>query len=135
MPAGDWLETHLAIPGEERASFEALASAIGRLARARPLALHASRDALPGGAGSLELILPAGDIEGRVVLAEASAGTGDRARLEKELAEAEGHLAAARARLANPAFVDKAPAAVVDGARTREAELANQVERLRERLA
>ena len=74
VPAGDWLETHLAIPGEERASFEALASAIGRLARARPLALHASRDELPGGAGSLELILPAGDIEGRVVLAEATAG-------------------------------------------------------------
>ena len=61
--------------------------------------------------------------------------TGERARLEKELAEAEGHLAAARARLANPAFVDRAPAAVVDGARTREAELASQVERLRERLA
>ena len=61
--------------------------------------------------------------------------TADRARLEKELAEAEGHLAAARARLANPAFVDKAPPAVVDGARTREAELASQVERLRERLA
>jgi valyl-tRNA synthetase len=134
VPAGDWLATHLAIPGEERATFEALASAIGRLARARPLTLHALRDELPHGAGSLELVLPAGDIEGRVVLAEAAAGTGDRARLEKELAEAEGHLAAARARLANPAFVDKAPAAVVDGARTREAELANQVERLRERL-
>ncbi|HEY7970865.1 MAG TPA: valine--tRNA ligase [Candidatus Limnocylindrales bacterium] len=135
VPAGDWLETHLAIPGDERASFEALASAIGRLARARPLALHASRNALPGGAGSLELILPAGDIEGRILLAAAAPGAGDRVRLEKELAEAEGHLAAARARLANPAFVDRAPPAVVDGARTREAELGSQVERLRERLA
>ena len=55
----------------------------------------------------------------------------DRARLEKELAEAEGCLAAARARLANEAFTSKAPPAVVEGARAREAELADQVERLR----
>jgi valyl-tRNA synthetase len=58
----------------------------------------------------------------------------DRARLEKELVEAESHLAAARGRLANPAFTDRAPAAVVEGARTREAELSEQVARLRQRL-
>ena len=58
----------------------------------------------------------------------------DRARLEKELAEAEGFLDAARARLANEAFTSKAPPQVVEGARAREAELADQVERLRERL-
>ena len=58
----------------------------------------------------------------------------DRSRLERELAEAEGWLAAARERLANPSFVGRAPAAVVDGARAREAELADQVGRLRERL-
>ena len=51
-----------------------------------------------------------------------------------ELAEAEGYLAAARARLANEAFTAKAPPAVVEGARAREAELADQVERLRARL-
>ncbi len=56
-------------------------------------------------------------------------------RLEKELAEAEGFLAAARARLANEAFTLKAPPSVVDGARVREAELADAVARLRERLA
>jgi valyl-tRNA synthetase len=58
----------------------------------------------------------------------------DRARLEKELADAEGYLAAVRARLANDAFVAKAPPAVVEGARASEAELADQVERLRARL-
>ena len=58
----------------------------------------------------------------------------DRARLERELAEAEGWLAAARERLANDAFVSRAPAAVVEGARAREAELADQVDRLRDRL-
>ena len=55
-------------------------------------------------------------------------------RLERELAEAEGYLIAARERLANEAFISKAPPAVVEGARAREAELADQVARLRERL-
>ena len=58
----------------------------------------------------------------------------DRARLEKELADAERLLDAARARLANEAFTAKAPPAIVEGARAREAELADQVDRLRERL-
>jgi valyl-tRNA synthetase len=59
---------------------------------------------------------------------------GDHARLAKELAEAEQHLAAARARLADPNFTGKAPANVVDGVRQREAELAERVERLRGRM-
>ena len=40
-------------------------------------------------------------------------------------------LAAARARLANEAFISKAPPSVVDGARARAAELEELVERLR----
>ena len=70
-----------------------------------------------------------------MILAEASASAdAERGRLEKELAEAEGYLEAARARLANEAFTAKAPPQIVDGARAREAELADQVERLRARL-
>ena len=46
-----------------------------------------------------------------------------------------GCLDAARSRLANEAFTAKAPPAIVEGAVAREAELADQVERLRERLA
>jgi valyl-tRNA synthetase len=65
--------------------------------------------------------------------ATADAGA-DRARLEKELADAEGYLDAARARLANEEFTSKAPPTVVEGARAREAELADQVERLKARL-
>ena len=42
--------------------------------------------------------------------------------------------AAARARLANDAFISQAPTAVVEGARAREADLADQVERLQDRL-
>jgi len=61
-------------------------------------------------------------------------GATDRERLERELSEAETLLAAARGRLANPAFIAKAPPAVVAGARVSETELAATVSRLRERL-
>jgi valyl-tRNA synthetase len=64
----------------------------------------------------------------------AAAADLERERLERDLAEAEVWLAAARERLANESFVSRAPAAVVDGARAREAELADQVVRLRDRL-
>ena len=77
-----------------------------------------------------------GEIEAAIRPATESedAGALERARLERELADAEGWLAAARDRLTNDAFVSKAPPAVVDGARAREAELADQVDRLRDRL-
>ena len=139
LAAGAWLETHLAVTSAARPILEQLAPAIARLARARPLTFHDGPDALPRPAGSLGVVLPSGAIEAVILppaTGEADAGSGarDRARLEKELAEAEGHLGAARARLANAAFTDKAPPAVVAGARTREAELAEQVARLKERL-
>ncbi len=136
LPAAAWLETHVAAPADAAAAFEALAPAIGRLARARPLVLHERAADLPRPTGVLELVLPSGDLEATILPPATSedAADRDRERLARELTEAEGHLATARARLANPAFTGKAPAAVVDGARTREAELAEQVTRLRERL-
>ena len=108
---------------------------------ARPGAAAGGRPGSRGagcGDGRRSLAVVAGGLEALVLLggggSGASSADADRARLEKELAEAEGYLAAARARLANDAFTSKAPAAVVEGARAREAELADQVERLRARL-
>ena len=69
------------------------------------------------------------------VAVEAGTADRDRARLEKELADTEAQLASARARLADERFTSKAPPAVVDGARAREAELADRAARLRARLA
>jgi valyl-tRNA synthetase len=136
VDAPSWLETHLALPSGGFAFFEELAPAIERLARARPLELHGRPHDLPRPEGSLEIVLPAGEVQATVLTAASGdAAMLERTRLEKELAEADGHLAAARARLANASFVGKAPPAVVDGARARERELAEQVERLRERLA
>ncbi|MEO5939336.1 MAG: valine--tRNA ligase, partial [Candidatus Limnocylindrales bacterium] len=104
-------------------------------ARARPLTLTSDVVTLPRAAGGLEIVPPIERFGATVVTPDAGGGGEvDRARLEKELGEAQGHLAVARARLANEAFTGKAPPGVVAGARTREAELADQVARLRERL-
>lgn len=131
-----WLRTEVAVPEGLGHTFEALRPAVERLARARPLERRLTPEALHHEPGSLAVF--AGDLAGAVHLAVADADPGaaalERARLERELEEAEGWLAAARARLADEAFLAKAPAAVVDGARAREAELADQVDRLRGRL-
>jgi valyl-tRNA synthetase len=137
-----WLTTEIVVPQGMGSAFEALRPAIERLARARPLERRLTREALgegPDGRPTGSLAVIAGDLEALVHPAVAAVAPEsealERARLERELAEAEGWLAAARERLASEAFVSRAPAAVVEGARAREAELAEQVERLRDRLA
>jgi valyl-tRNA synthetase len=136
LDAAAWLPLEVALPPALGTTYEALRPAIERLTRARPLQRRLTREALTADPAALTAI--AGELEARIIAAAASADPGtaalERARLERELAEAEGWLAAARARLLNDAFMAKAPPAVVDGARARETELAEQVERLRDRL-
>jgi valyl-tRNA synthetase len=134
-----WLPLDVYVEPDLGDAFEALRPAIERLARARPLRRRLTREALHGvahdrGAGLAVIAGPAEAIVGTGGT-DPEAAAADRARLEKELAEAERLLDAARARLTNDAFTSKAPPAIVDGARAREAELTDQVERLRERLA
>jgi valyl-tRNA synthetase len=136
VEAAAWLPVHVAIPQRLGDTFDGLRAAIERLARARPLTRHltseALRAAVPGG-----LTVLAHEIEAIVgtPAVDAAAAHLERARLEKELAEAESRLEAVRARLSNEAFLARAPQAIVDGARASEAELSDTVERLRERLA
>jgi valyl-tRNA synthetase len=135
VDAGAWLPALAVVPaGAPWTVFETLRPAIERLARIRPLTVAAGGDAtdapivspLPVLSGRLQVIidLGAGDRAGSTVQ--------DRGRLERELADAEALLAAAQARLANPQFVERAPAAIVEGARSRAAELEDLVTRLRE---
>ena len=135
-----WVPIDVVVPVAMGPTFEALRPAIARLARARPLERRLTREALSAAARPDDLAVISGELEA-VVRASAAGGgmtsesaSFERARLERELAEAEGWLAAARERLANASFVARAPASVVDGARAREAELADQVDRLRGRL-
>ena len=138
LPAGDWLETRVYVPRSMGAVFETLRPAIERLARARPLERELTPEALHGrpGPADLSVVISGTDIQAivRPAAPHAEAADLERSRLERDLEAAEGHLAGVRARLADQAFMSKAPAAVVDGARTREAELTDQVERLRARL-
>jgi valyl-tRNA synthetase len=136
---GQWLPVDVVVPSSLGTTFESLRPAIERLARARPLERRLTREALAAVAGATDLSVIVGDVEALIRVADATDGTHgstalERARLERELADAEGWLAAARARLANDAFTAKAPASVVEGARAREAELEDQVTRLRARL-
>ncbi|HEY3334650.1 MAG TPA: class I tRNA ligase family protein, partial [Candidatus Limnocylindrales bacterium] len=139
LEPGAWLPLDVYVEPELGHALEGLRPALERLSRARPLRRHLTREDLHGTAGAagggLSVIVgPAEAIVGTGA-ADPAAADADRARLEKELADAERMLEAARARLDNDAFTAKAPAAVVEGARAREAELADQVDRLRDRLA
>ncbi|MDQ6793552.1 MAG: hypothetical protein M3067_01790, partial [Chloroflexota bacterium] len=133
---GAWLPVAVAVPQPLGETFEALRTAIERLARARPLTRHLTPEALRAAADEGGLAVIAGDIEAVVGrdLGGDRVDESERARLEKDLGEAESRLAAARGRLTNETFLAKAPPAVVDGARASEAELAETVERLRDRL-
>jgi valyl-tRNA synthetase len=134
VAASAWLQVDVLVPSELIGTFEALRPAIERLARARPLLRHVDREALLAtAAGGLAVV--SGEMEAIVAAADAGVTEGERQRLERELGDAERQLAAARARLADPAFLERAPAQIVDGARSREAELAERVDRLRESLA
>ncbi len=131
-----WLPVQVAVGEDLAVAWDALEPAIERLARARPLVRVASAGDLADARVPGSLAAIAGPTEA-VVQPTAGGDDGaerERARLERELAETEALLASARARLGNPAFVEKAPGPVVDGARAREAELADLAARLRERL-
>ncbi len=133
-----WLPLDVYVEPELGPALEALRPAVERLAHTRPIRRRLTREALQAtedAATGLAVIAgPAEAIVGVGAAADPAAASADRARLEKELSDAERLLEAARARLANESFMAKAPAAVVDGARAREAELADQVDRLRARL-
>ena len=113
LPAGGrgWSGVH--VPTELGRTFEALRPAIERLARARPLGPGLTPEALAAvrAPGGLTVVAAAGDIEARSGRARPTPD-GQRPRAGPagtELAEAEGWLAAARERLANEAFMAKAP--------------------------
>ncbi len=119
------------VPDRFSSTFAAFTPAIERLARVRPVR-QVDRAAFEAGAeGAIGIV--AGDLEVHLHAAIESTDA-DRGRIGKELAQAEAALASARARLADATFLAKAPPQIVEGARTREAELADRVEKLRASL-
>ncbi|MFA5082386.1 MAG: class I tRNA ligase family protein, partial [Hydrogenophilaceae bacterium] len=59
----------------------------------------------------------------------------EKARLDKEVARLEGEITRAEAKLGNPGFVDKAPAAVVDQERKRLADFTATLDKVRSQRA
>ncbi|CAN5786844.1 valine--tRNA ligase [soil metagenome] len=128
---GAWLEAEVRFADASReAAFESLADAVGRLARVRPALLKGTpARAAVDGADAVLVVVSRG-AEARLRASDADRER-DRERLVRELADAERLLEATSAKLANAAFVANAPAAVVEGVRTREAELRERAARLR----
>jgi len=125
-----WLDAELRFDDAGRTeAFAAIDDVVARLARIRPTVVGAA----PEMADDSALVVVSQGAEARLSVS-AEDRDRDRARLEKELAETERLLASTRAKLANEAFVSKAPASVVDGVRTREAELQDLAVRIREHL-
>ncbi len=131
-----WLPVDVLVPEPLVAVFDALRPALERLGRARPLARAGEPAALRRAAAEGGLAVVAGELEAVIRPAASDADTAgrDRARLEKELADTEAQLGSTRARLADERFTSKAPPRVVEGARAREAELAERAAKLRARL-
>jgi valyl-tRNA synthetase len=112
----------------QAALFRAEAGSIRRLARLEEVEVGAAEAGQPAAkllAAGAELYLP---LAGMLDLDE------ERSRLERERAGLEGERARAEAKLANREFVEKAPAAVVDRARARLAEVDAALAKVGERL-
>jgi valyl-tRNA synthetase len=130
---GAWLEAHLLLGEAGRDAYDALAEPFARLARLRPVHLHADRRELDSASPAGSLAAIAGPSEARLARGTADMDR-ERERLEREHARLEGLLAAARARLADENFTSRAPAAVVEAARGRAEDLERQVSLLAERV-
>jgi valyl-tRNA synthetase len=133
---GTWVDAELRFEREDRRIvFESMADVVARLARVRPTIAHADLADLADLATQAEslMVVVSPGAEARLSVSTEDRAR-DRARLEKELAETERLLATTRAKLDNEAFTAKAPAAVVDGVRARQAELQELAQRLRDHL-
>jgi len=110
---------------DQAALFRAEADSLRRLARLEAVEVEPAAPAVPTAkllAGRAELYLP---LEGLLDLDE------ERARLDRELAALDVERTRAEAKLANPAFVEKAPANVVAKARERLAEVDQALAKVR----
>ena len=69
------------------------------------------------------------------LIVAASDKAAERERLDKEIARLEGELRAVGGKLSNASFVERAPAAVVEEHRQREADFSDQLSQLRQARA
>ncbi len=129
VPAGNWVEV-VVWPGDQQAVLEQEADFVTRLARVRPLRMLADGEEPPEKAislvaGEMEVFLP---LEGMVDL------DAERERLEREVAALVGEIEHVQKLLGNKNFVERAPDAIVQQHRDRQAAAESEMAILRERL-
>ena len=112
---------------EDKTCFDTNKAFIETLAKLESVAWLAESDNAPESAialvGEMQILIPlAGLIDKEAELA----------RLEKEIGKLEVNIEKGNAKLQNPGFVDKAPAAVVEKERQRVAELSKSLQQLQE---
>jgi valyl-tRNA synthetase len=117
--------------GADAPAFQSQAAILTLLARLDPDQLRFG----PAPLGEKGVSLVVGEITTFLPLGGLVDLAAERQRLSKQLAETESRIASSQARLSNPSFVDKAPAAVIAQARQTLAELQAQAARLSEQLA
>jgi len=131
VPAAEWLPTRVWLAeADARAAYEPLEPALSRLARVRPQLVDQRAD-LDTDEGGLAVVSGAG--EARMIRSAADRER-ERQRLAKELLNLETQLVGVDNRLADQAFIAKAPAQVVETTRRRGAELRDQVATLNQRI-
>ena len=84
---------------------------------------------------TVEVVLSGGPVHVELDTSGAIDVAAERARLGRDLAAAQKELDTAEKKLGNPKFVEKAPAAVVDGIRTRRGAAVAEIDRVTARLA
>jgi valyl-tRNA synthetase len=133
---GERLEALVYLADEPtRQAYGSLSAAVARLGRIQATIVDA-RDRLetPAGSDAASALAVLTDAAEARLTADPATRERERARLEKDHAEALRLRDAARARIADASFVERAPAAVVDAARQKLAELEERVQRLSHRI-
>ena len=129
VPAGARPTVYLRAAAQAQALRET-AAATAFTSRVEPVVTGADAD-LPAGEYAFARV---GGTEVALALPEVDRAA-ERGRLERELAEAEGQIARLERQLRNERFLERAPAAVVQGERARLAQAQGRAGGLRERLA
>ncbi len=132
IAAGDTVDAWIVFKQQSaREAFESLHAVTERLARIRATVVEDRAGLDAAGPGSIGVVTASG--EARLTRSDADVAR-ERARLEKELGAAQSALEAADKRLEDPNFTGRAPAAVVEQAQRRAAELREQIAALKARL-
>ncbi len=125
-----WVESHIYLPNFSK-EIRPYQEAIQALGRTKPVIILDSR---PEGKDDNTLVIVLQESEIYIPMASMVDLAAEKQRLEKEAGSAEAEAARLETRLADPAFLSKAPAQVVEKERKRLVDIKDRLARLKEQL-